>query len=333
MPVLAAVIAAVVVIVPIVVGLTITSGDSSSKSASSTDANFKVVGGPAASGSAAQTGGSGASGQGAPSSGAGGSGAGSGSSGSSGSTGSTGSGGSGTSGSAAGGSSTAGASSGSAGSSGTSQSGGGAAAPVVTNSAKLGALVALLRHSTLMRRSPGGPELAKVDKRTDFGSPTTFLVVRDQGDWLGVVSSQAGNGRVGWVKSSSVTLGRVHWQLRVSLSKRQLTVMENGKKVRQYSVAVGRPDAPTPTGRFAVTDRLTTHDPSGPYGCCILALSAHSPHQIQGWSGGNRIAIHSTPDASSIGQAVSHGCVRVSLADGTWLLGHIPLGTPTFIHT
>jgi lipoprotein-anchoring transpeptidase ErfK/SrfK len=194
-----------------------------------------------------------------------------------------------------------------------------------------GAVVALLRHRTTMHVAPGGHVLAGVGMRTSFGSPTTFLVVRHTGRWLGVISSQSGNGRVGWVTRSSVSLTRVHWQLSVSLKAKRLTVLENGKALRHYSVAIGRPDAPTPSGRFAVTDRLATHDPAGPYGCCILALSAHSPHAIQGWSGGNRIAIHSTPDASSIGQAVSHGCVRVTLPDGRWLMSHIPLGTPAVI--
>jgi lipoprotein-anchoring transpeptidase ErfK/SrfK len=191
--------------------------------------------------------------------------------------------------------------------------------------------VALLQHRTTMRDSPGGRALTRIGVRTEFGSPTTFLVVRQVGDWLGVISPQSGNGHVGWVKSSTVSLTRIHFELNVSLTRRRLTVIENGKPVKHYDVAVGRPDAPTPTGRFAVTDRLATHDPAGPYGCCILALSAKSPHAIQGWSGGNRIAIHSTPDSGSIGLAVSHGCVRVDLADGRWLLRHIPLGTPTII--
>jgi lipoprotein-anchoring transpeptidase ErfK/SrfK len=79
--------------------------------------------------------------------------------------------------------------------------------------------------------------------------------------------------------------GAVRLQLNVSVSRRRLTVTEGGKVRQQYTVAVGRPDAPTPTGRFAVTDRLSTNNPSGRYGCCILALSAHSPHAIRGWSG------------------------------------------------
>jgi lipoprotein-anchoring transpeptidase ErfK/SrfK len=194
-----------------------------------------------------------------------------------------------------------------------------------------GALVALVVHPTRMRATPGGRVVAPVPLRTSFGSPNAMWVRRTDGRWLGVVSELAGNNRLGWIPASAVALNRVDWQLRVSLSARRLTVLEGGHTVQRYQVAVGAPASPTPTGRFAVTDRLNTGDPAGPYGCCILALSAVAPHAIQGWSGGNRIAIHSTPETSTIGDAVSHGCVRLTLAEGRWLLVHIPLGTPTFI--
>lgn len=194
-----------------------------------------------------------------------------------------------------------------------------------------GALVALLRHATDLRANPSGRTLTRVQTKTQFGSPAAFWVVAHVPGWLGVMSSQAGNNRVAWIAQSSAALSRVPWELEVSLGARRLTVLDAGKTVARYTVAVGASYAPTPTGRFSVTDRLLTGDPSGPYGCCILALSAHSPHAIQGWTGGTRIAIHSTPETSSIGQAASHGCVRVTLADGRWLLAHIPLGTPTLI--
>lgn len=194
-----------------------------------------------------------------------------------------------------------------------------------------GALVALVVHATTMRATPGGSPVAQLTTRTEFHSPEALWVVAHSAKWLGVVSPLAGNGRTGWIPRSATSLTRVPWELKVSLSARQLQVVENGKVLERYTVAVGRPTAPTPTGRFAVTDRLSTNDPTGPYGCCILALSAHSPHAIQGWSGGTRIAIHSTPDPSSIGQAVSHGCVRLTIAEGSWLMNHIPLGTPTII--
>jgi lipoprotein-anchoring transpeptidase ErfK/SrfK len=194
-----------------------------------------------------------------------------------------------------------------------------------------GSLVALVRHSTTMHTSPRGRTFAKLPTKTEFGSPQALWVRAHRGNWLGVVSPLAGNGKLGWIPRSAVSLARESWELRVSLGRRQLTVLNNGKTQKRYTVAVGRPTAPTPTGSFAVTDRLDTGDPAGPYGCCILALSAKSPHAIQGWGGGDRIAIHSTPETSSIGLPVSHGCMRLSLAEGRWLLGHIPLGTPTVI--
>lgn len=194
-----------------------------------------------------------------------------------------------------------------------------------------GALVALLRHATTMRAAPSGVRLAPVRTRTGFGSPQTMWVVAQSPGWLGVISTLAANNRVGWIPRSSSSVAVVSWQLKVSLSKRALTVIDGRKVVRRFTVAIGRPSAPTPTGRFAVTDRLLTGDPAGPYGCCILALSAHSPHAIQGWAGGDRIAIHSTPDSASIGQPVSHGCIRVTMSDGRWLMTNIPLGTPTLI--
>lgn len=193
--------------------------------------------------------------------------------------------------------------------------------------------VALLQRPAVLRRSPGGRSYGRLGVRTGFGSAQVLLVVRLSGRWLGVLSPLAGNGRIGWVPAAAASLSRVQWHLELSLSRRELTVSQRGHTVERYRVAIGAPASPTPTGRFAVTDRLRTGDPTGPYGCCILALSAQSPHAIQGWSGGNRIAIHSTPETSSIGLPVSHGCIRLTLAEGRWLLRHIPLGTPTSIRT
>ena len=194
-----------------------------------------------------------------------------------------------------------------------------------------GAVVALLRHPTALRAKPGGRVLARLKLKTSFNSPQAMWVVRHTATWLGVLNPSAGNHRVGWIRASDASLSRVTWQLRVSLSARKLTVLDNGQVKQRYTVAIGAPDAPTPTGRFAVTDRLLTGDSAGPYGCCILALTAKAPHAIQDWSGGDRIAIHSTPETETIGEAVSHGCVRLTLAEGQWLINHIPLGTPTVI--
>jgi lipoprotein-anchoring transpeptidase ErfK/SrfK len=194
-----------------------------------------------------------------------------------------------------------------------------------------GVEIARLHKPTTMRATPGGRSLGRVGLRTNFNSPTVLWVARQSGKWLGVVSVLAGNNHLGWIPASDATLSQVDFKIEVSLHQRRVTVLDSGRVLKRYTVAVGRPTAPTPTGRFAVTDRLATGDPSGPYGCCIIALSAESPHAIADWSGGNRIAIHSTPETSSIGHPVSHGCMRLTLADGRWLMTHVPLGTPTII--
>ena len=101
--------------------------------------------------------------------------------------------------------------------------------------------------------------------------------------------------------------------------------------VRRFSVGVGAFDSPTPTGRFAVTDKLDGHDFSAAYGCCILALSAIQPNLPAGWSGGNRVAVHGTLSPSDFGQAVSAGCVHARDGDLRYLMRIAALGTPVVI--
>jgi lipoprotein-anchoring transpeptidase ErfK/SrfK len=96
-------------------------------------------------------------------------------------------------------------------------------------------------------------------------------------------------------------------------------------------VAVGGAVAPTPTGRFAVTDKLAGARFASSYGCCILALSAVQPNLAPGWSGGNRIAIHGTDRPASIGQATSNGCIRAGERQMRELMRLVPTGAPVRI--
>jgi lipoprotein-anchoring transpeptidase ErfK/SrfK len=194
-----------------------------------------------------------------------------------------------------------------------------------------GAVVASVVHRTAMRAAPGGRPLGTLGPHTQFGSPDVLLVQRVDGDWLGVLSELAGNGRIGWVPRSAVSLRRDSYLLEASLSAKDLEVVAAGRVLARYRIGIGASWAPTPTGQFAVTDTIVTGEPDGPYGCCIVALTATAPHAIPGWTGGNRIAIHATADTESIGQPDSHGCIRVAPADASWLIRHVPEGTPVTI--
>jgi L,D-transpeptidase catalytic domain len=180
---------------------------------------------------------------------------------------------------------------------------------------------------------PGGRVLARLGTRTEFGSPQTVAVVFRKGRWLAVRSSKLGNSRLGWVDAdaSRVRLVPRPVSIEVDLSRRELTVRDDEQVVRRISVAVGAPDTPTPSGRFYVTDKLPGSQFGSFYGCCILALSGRQPNLPEGWSGGDRLAIHGAPTPTS-GTAVSNGCLHAAEADLRYLMKTVELGTEVQIH-
>lgn len=193
--------------------------------------------------------------------------------------------------------------------------------------------IAHVQRSTPLYASPGGTVVARVGARTEFGSPQTLGVLRHRGRWLAVVSTLRPNGRVSWVRERAVRLTRTDISLTLDRSRRVLILKRGSKVVRRMTVGVGRAESPTPTGRFAVTDKLSGYNYGPYYGCCIVALSAHQPHLPAGWTGGDRIAIHGTNVPSSIGVASSAGCPHARDADLRVLMRRVPLGAPVFIRS
>ena len=86
-------------------------------------------------------------------------------------------------------------------------------------------------------------------------------------------------------RARAVRLGGTDWSIHVDRSARRLTLRRGSRAVRSFPVAVGRPGTETPTGRFAVTDKLRPGDPASPYGCCLLALSGHQTQAAPGLAG------------------------------------------------
>jgi len=189
-------------------------------------------------------------------------------------------------------------------------------------------------HALALRSRPGGRVLARVGPTTPFGSPRALSVVaKRQGRWLAVSGAGVWHNRVVWVhaRSGGLRSARTRLELDVDLSARTLVVRRDGAVERRVSIGVGRTGSPTPTGTFAVTDKLKGAAYSSAYGCCILALSATQPNLPAGWSGGNRIAIHGTLSSSDFGRAVSAGCMHASDSDLHYLMRTVPLGTPVVI--
>jgi hypothetical protein len=190
---------------------------------------------------------------------------------------------------------------------------------------------AYITRATVLYDRPGGRPKVRIPSRTEWGSPRVLSVLDQQGSWLGVLAPELGNNEVGWLKADRARIDSVTYALHADLSRRQLTVRHGGRVVRRMPVAIGARLTSTPTGRFAVTDRLDVTDESTPYGCCVLVLTAHQTKLPRDWPGGDRLAVHSTRDLKAIGHAVSLGCMRATFRQARWLMKTIPLGTPVFV--
>lgn len=115
-------------------------------------------------------------------------------------------------------------------------------------------------------------------------------------------------------------------RLEVDLSSRQLRVIENGDVTRTYGVAIGRASHPTPTGSFRTgaivwnpswtpppTDwaKNKKYQPPG---------AASNPMQgVKIYFQAPYYFIHGTNDPESIGEAASHGCIRMTPDDAVSL--------------
>jgi lipoprotein-anchoring transpeptidase ErfK/SrfK len=194
--------------------------------------------------------------------------------------------------------------------------------------------LAVLRGSVGLSERPRGPMRLRIGPSTEFGSPRVLAVAARRGNRLGVIATERPNNRLAWVRrrSRALQMRRTRWSLHADLSARTLTLRKRGRRVRRMSVAIGRPGSKTPTGRFAVTDKLDGARFGPYYGCCILALSGHQPNTPPGWTGGDRLALHGTDSPSTIGAAASAGCLRASNTDLRPLMRRVPLGTQIFIH-
>ena len=191
--------------------------------------------------------------------------------------------------------------------------------------------IAVVKRRTELRASPDGRRIAAIGARTEFKSARVLAVVGERPGWLRVMDAELKNGQTGWIKASDARRGMVDYKLKVDLSARRVEVMKGGRVIRRVRTAVGEQGTPTPTGRFAVTDKVPFRDRGAAYGCCALALTAHQPNTPSEWTGGDRIAIHATPIASSIGRSVTLGCMRVPTSDARWLMRHMQLGTQVSI--
>ena len=173
---------------------------------------------------------------------------------------------------------------------------------------------------TVARAAPGvgARPVMRLHSYTAFSRVNQVLMVTGEATdpagrrWVRVALPKRPNGASGWVPASHVALKTIRVRIRVRLGARTLEIWRSGRRVFQTRVGVGTGATPTPRGSFAVQDPVPTLASERPvYGPYIITLTAYS-NVLRSFLGGNGlVAIHGTSDRSSIGRAVSHGCIRV----------------------
>lgn len=155
-------------------------------------------------------------------------------------------------------------------------------------------------------------------------------------------------------------------QIEISIAGQTLTLLEDGKRLAQYSVSTALKGAgemsgseQTPRGAHIVRARIGAGAASGavfrgrrPTGE-IWTPELAALHPARDWilsrilwlsgtePGRNRsgncdsmrryIYIHGTPDTEPMGQPLSHGCIRMRNADVIALFEQVPVYTPVLI--
>jgi lipoprotein-anchoring transpeptidase ErfK/SrfK len=118
----------------------------------------------------------------------------------------------------------------------------------------------------------------------------------------------------------------------VSIPDRKLALIEDGRVVKTYPVAVGAPASPSPAGEFTIAHRIAHPTYYAPG--VIIPPGEANPLGTR-WLGLDQrgYGIHGTNQPHSIGHRASHGCIRMRNHDMEELFELVQVGDAVELHT
>lgn len=129
----------------------------------------------------------------------------------------------------------------------------------------------------------------------------------------------------------------IEQRLVLDLSDRRVYLYHGDELIAAYPVAVGRDGWETPTGEFAVFQKVINPVWQHPFTGEVVPPGPDNPlgaRWLGFWTDGtNAIGFHGTPHEELIGQAVSHGCVRMRNADIERLFEQVEMGTIVIVRS
>lgn len=109
-----------------------------------------------------------------------------------------------------------------------------------------------------------------------------------------------------------------NYAILIDIEEKELFLLNNNKLVKQYSVAIGKDETPSPLGSFKIIEKSHWGEGFGGY---WMGLDCT-------WG---QYGIHGTTKPESIGLPSSHGCFRMNSSDAAEIFEKVPCGTPVFV--
>lgn len=199
----------------------------------------------------------------------------------------------------------------------------------------------------LYRQVAGSEETVEVEKRTNVSQLALERGVR----WTVVVGQnrlkkpyRLNPGEAIRINNTHIVPQELKDGLLINLPELNLYYFKDGVYQRRYSLAVGKPSWPTPTGNYkiyekrknptwnvppSIQEEMEEHGqevvekvppgPKNPLGKFYMGTTAAG------------VGIHATNRPWSVGYSVSHGCIRMLPHEIEQLFPQIPVGTPVKI--
>lgn len=185
-----------------------------------------------------------------------------------------------------------------------------------------------------VRPSSEAGRVALLSRLTPEGTANIVLPFRRTVDdagrpWVQAQIPGLPSRQTGWLERDALGPGgETRARLIVDRQRFTLSYLRSGREIFRARIGVGSRNAPTPTGRFYVRNKLTRYA-SPLYGPLAYGLSARS--RLSDWPGGGFIGIHGTNRPELLPGAVSHGCIRMANEDIVRLGRLLRVGTPVEI--
>jgi hypothetical protein len=190
--------------------------------------------------------------------------------------------------------------------------------------------------SILNAPSRSSPRIGRLSWYTPDGFSSIYLVLRAHWnssgqEWVELRIPGRPNGRTGWVERGALgAFHLTHLLVVVNRERLRMYFYSDGRRIWSAPVGVGKPSTPTPAGHFWIDERFTITDPSSGYYPYAFGTTDYST--LTDWPGGGVVGIHGPYyDAPGIPGYISHGCIRLTVADDFWLAAHVKLGTPVHV--